>query len=477
MRERGASPLTSGPFRIAAAALAGIVVAAATIAYMLFERSEAALTAEVMRSLETDLAIIERQAARGGTEAARDSIISRTEAVGTGLYLLSAADGRKLAGNLDTVPAEIAERPSGGVFTYRRTGGNAGATAHQAVAIRSTLPDGASLIVGRDIEREKQTLASMRWLALLGMSLLAIAGLAAGYAISRYVLKRVEEVNRTAQSIMAGDLSRRIAITGSGDEIDGLASNLNRMLDRIEQLMSGLREVSDNIAHDLKTPLNRLRNRAEAALRDGQGESACREGLERTIEEADELIKTFNALLLIARLEAGALEGTTESVDMARLVADVVELYEPVAEEAGLALELVADQGHVIEVNRHLVGQAVANLLDNAIKYGNRRPVSGQSPDREFDKDNVRVTVSRTNSGIEIGVADRGPGIGAEDRARVLKRFVRLEESRSRPGTGLGLSLVAAVARLHHGTIRLEDNAPGLRVVLKLPDAPDRGQR
>lgn len=312
MRERGASPLTSGPFRIAAAALAGIVVAAATIAYMLFERSEAALTAEVMRSLETDLAIIVRQAARGGTEAARDSIISRTEAVGTGLYLLSAADGRKLAGNLDTVPAEIAERPSGGVFTYRRTGGNAGATAHQAVAIRSTLPDGASLIVGRDIEREKQTLASMRWLALLGMSLLAIAGLAAGYAISRYVLKRVEEVNRTAQSIMAGDLSRRIAITGSGDEIDGLASNLNRMLDRIEQLMSGLREVSDNIAHDLKTPLNRLRNRAEAALRDGQGESACREGLERTIEEADELIKTFNALLLIARLEAGALEGTTE---------------------------------------------------------------------------------------------------------------------------------------------------------------------
>ena len=312
-------------------------------------------------------------------------------------------------------------------------------------------------------------LVRLRLLALIGMGVLAAAGLIGGYVLSRAVIGRLESVNRTARSIMAGDLSRRVPVSGQGDEIDAVALNLNLMLDRIAQLMNGLREVSDNIAHDLKTPLNRLRNRAEAALRDNGNAETYRAGLEHTIEEADELIKTFNALLLIARLEAGALEGNVEQVDLDQLVGDVAELYEPVAEEAGLTLSFSGTGGVLIEVNRHLVGQAVANLIDNAIKYGRASPSASETGSVRRSATHVAVGVRRVGSGAEVSVADDGAGIGAEDRARVLKRFVRLEQSRSRPGTGLGLSLVAAVARLHGGTVRLEDNDPGLRVVLSLP--------
>ncbi|HPG89829.1 MAG TPA: HAMP domain-containing sensor histidine kinase, partial [Hyphomicrobium sp.] len=229
---------------------------------------------------------------------------------------------------------------------------------------------------------------------------------------------------------------------------------------RIEGLMSGLREVSDNIAHDLKTPINRLRNSAEAALRDSRGEDAYRDGLERTIEKADELIKTFNALLLIARLEAGPLEESLERFDLGAVVEDVAELYMPAAEEDGFNLTVQTEKGVTVLANRQLIGQAVANLIDNAIKYSRVSTATGE----------IRVTASRLGEAAVISVADRGPGISVADRGRVVKRFVRLEESRTKPGTGLGLSLVAAVARLHHGEIRLEDNKPGLRVDLVLSE-------
>ena len=252
-----------------------------------------------------------------------------------------------------------------------------------------------------------------------------------------------------SRKIMSGDLSRRIPLSGSGDELDRLSEGLNAMLARIEELMLALREVSDNIAHDLKTPLTRLRNRAEAALRDPGGGAAYRDGLVKTMEEADDLITTFNALLLIARLEGGAIAESMASVDPATIVSDIAELYEPVAEDAGLGLAVSAPSGLSLVANRELVSQAIANLVDNAIKYS----AVGGAPLQP-----VEVSLRGVGETIEIAVADRGPGVAPEDRKRALQRFVRLEKSRSQPGAGLGLSLVAAVARLHGGSVRLEDN-------------------
>jgi signal transduction histidine kinase len=261
---------------------------------------------------------------------------------------------------------------------------------------------------------------------------------------------------------MAGDLSGRLEVTSAGDEFDRLAENLNTMLDRIEHLMQGLKDVSDNIAHDLKTPLTRLRTRVEATLAGPEDTPAYRDALEATIDEADQLIRTFNALLMIARVEAGSPDGAIGPIDIATIAADVVEFYEPVAEEAGVALTLVHDEALPMEGSRELISQALANLLDNAIKY-----VKSGEPPPETPK--VTVEVRRIGDELVVSVADNGPGIPSDERMHVLQRFVRLEKSRSQPGSGLGLSLVDAVARLHHGEVAMSDAGPGLVVTLRFP--------
>jgi signal transduction histidine kinase len=268
---------------------------------------------------------------------------------------------------------------------------------------------------------------------------------------------------------MGGDLSGRLPVAGSSDELDRLALNLNEMLDRIEALMRGLKEVSDNIAHDLKTPLTRMRNRAEEALRHSKNEAEYRAALETTIEESDSLIKTFNALLMIARAESGHARGNMIEFDAAEAARDIAELYEPLAEEQGLLLEVDAAGAVPLHGNRELISQALANLIDNAIKYA--APLAKSFAETNGAPLTVTVTARTEGDRVLLSVADRGPGIPEEDRARAVERFVRLEKSRSVPGSGLGLSLAAAVARLHGGELRLEDNAPGLRTVLVLPCA------
>ena len=268
----------------------------------------------------------------------------------------------------------------------------------------------------------------------------------------------------TSRRIMAGDLTRRLEVTGTGDEFDRLANSLNAMLERIEHLLIQLRNVSDNIAHDLKTPLTRLRNRVESALAGPPSDETYRAALVSTIEESDRLIQTFNALLMIARIEAGPPEGAMTEVEAGAIVRDVAELYEPVAEEQGVELEAVTPEPVPLMANRELLGQTLANLIDNAIKHG--LPA-------EADRA-LRIVMSTAREGDELvlRVADNGVGVPEADRARVLQRFVRLEKSRSTAGSGLGLSLVNAVVAFHNGTIELADNAPGLIVTIRLPIAP-----
>jgi len=263
---------------------------------------------------------------------------------------------------------------------------------------------------------------------------------------------------------MQGDLAERLPVAGTGDELDRLAINLNAMLERIEALMHGLKEVSDNIAHDLKTPLTRLRNRCEEALRAAKNEIQYREALGSTIEESDALIRTFNALLMIARAESGQARDDVVAVDAAEIVRGIGDLYEPLADEKGITLRVEAAAAAWVRGNRELISQALANLVDNAIKYGASAPA-------EQDGHPVEIVLKAIERGdrILLSVADRGPGIAPSDRGRALERFVRLEQSRSEPGSGLGLSLAAAVARLHGGELILEDNHPGLVSVISLP--------
>lgn len=456
--ERLAKVFRASVFRLTATAVALFVLVAAALAGILFWQSNNVLTEQVLVGVRAEAELIRREAAKG-PEALLQAVAAVSHPEGPGLYFLADEHGNKAAGNLSRLPPEFATNQQGGVFVYAGTRGGV-SEERLAVAIPVDVGDGMRLFIGRDIEDQRRYADSVRHVFLIGFGALSILGLAGGLAISRFILDRMDEINQTAQSIMEGDLSRRIPVQGTGGELERLSQNLNAMLDRIEGLMLSLREVSDNIAHDLKTPLNRLRNSAEAALMDARGEDAYREGLERTIEKADELIKTFNALLLIARLEAAPLQDSLEQFDLSQLVEDVSELYIPAAEEAGFVLSVEVAGGPTILANRQLIGQAISNLIDNAIKYS-RTSGPGSA-----------ITVRSgplPDGGAVISVGDRGPGIPAADRERVLRRFVRLEESRTLPGTGLGLSLVAAVARLHGGELVLEDNQPGLRAVLRLP--------
>jgi signal transduction histidine kinase len=451
--------------------MGAFVAAAALIVVYVAWQANALLTSKAVEALAAEVTSLREQFETGGAPRLVAAIDERVKEPGSGLYLLLDAEGRRLAGNLPYLPEALTQDGQGHLFSYPRASDRKGPRERLGIGLSLSVAGGFTLVVARDIEDQRQLAASIGRLALISFGLLCALGVGAGILISRAMMARIETVTETSRRIMAGDLSRRIPLSGSGDELDRLAASLNAMLARIEELMAALREVSDNIAHDLKTPLNRLRNRAEAALRSSDT-ADYRDGLSRTIEEADELIKTFNALLLIARLEAGSAAESMAPVDLAAVIGDVAELYEPVAEEAGIKLAVAAPPGLCAVVNRELMSQSVANLVDNAIKYTaatGALAAAGAAVPPATAPPEIGIALARAGDSVEIAVADRGPGIAAEDRERALQRFVRLEKSRSRPGAGLGLSLVAAVARMHGGTVRLEDNAPGLKVVLAIP--------
>jgi len=375
------------------------------------------------------------------------------------VYLLVDDDGWIIAGNLDDWPG------TEDLVTHRVRFAiePPGSTAPRRFLGRTVDLDDARLLVARDIEDKLRTQALLVNAIGLGSGLMLIFGVIGGFVMSRWMLSRIETINRTTEQIMAGDLGRRITVEGSDDEFDELAANLNAMLERIERLMAGMREVTDNIAHDLRTPLSRLRSRLEVALMNDIDPASARRLLEETVADAEGLIATFNALLSIARAEAGEQRASWERVDLGALVHDIQELYEPLAEEREITLGAVTDPDVAVMGNRQMLAQALVNLTDNALKY---TPSGG------------RVTLQATHlQGADrpaplLRVTDTGPGIPAELRAKALQRFVRLDPDRSTPGNGLGLSLVNAVAQLHNADLELADNDPGLVVSLVFPRPP-----
>jgi len=424
------------------------------------------ITEQITDTVNAEITGLAEQYRLGGIRRLVLVVDARARRPSSSLYLVTTFNGEALAGNVTALAPGILDNPGWTETVYRRLDESEGPDhpEHEALVRVFQLPGGFHLLVGRDLdERERLyhiVLAAGRW----SIAIVIVLGLAGGLFVTRRVLRRVDAMTETTRTIMGGDLSGRLPVAGSGDEIDRLAVNLNVMLERIEALMRGLKEVSDNIAHDLKTPLTRLRNRCEQALRISGSDAEYRAALEATIEESDNLIATFNALLMIARAESGQAREDMKEFDAAEIAHDICELYEPLAEEKGIALKVVANTAAPVTGNRELVSQALANLVDNAIKYA-------EPPTPAMNGTRPEIVVHALSEGdrILLTVADRGPGIPAADRGRAVERFVRLEQSRSQPGSGLGLSLAAAVARLHGGELSLEDNKPGLKSIIALP--------
>jgi len=413
---------------------------------------------------------------RRGLRALVPTIENRALRPGANLYLVTTPEGKAIRGNVGALSPGVMASTGWSETGYRRLDEQDTAN-HRALVRVTELTNGFRLLVGRDLEERRRLFGIVANAAQWSVLVVIVLGIGGGIFVARRVLQRIDAMTGTTRRIMAGDLSGRLPVGRSGDELDRLAENLNAMLERIEALMMGLKEVSDNIAHDLKTPLTRMRNRAEEALASSGSEAEYRAALERTIEESDGLIRTFNALLMIARAESGQARGNMDDFDAADVAKGIHELYEPLAEDDGMTLRVKAATAR-LHGNRELISQALANLVENAIKYGKPSPVvQPLDPVAAACTREILIEARRENDHVLLSVTDHGPGIPEGDRKHAVERFVRLEASRTLPGSGLGLSLASAVATLHGGELRLGDSRPGLTATLAIPALSAAGGR
>jgi signal transduction histidine kinase len=374
-----------------------------------------------------------------------------SELIGEKILLLTDESFNTLAGNLPGWPAEIS-RSTG---TYQTAIMVDGQLVH-AVLIHSILPGGYHLLVGRDVDRYS-ALKTYFFYGLLGAAaVVLLVGVLGGLLIRRALLIKVSHLRQTAQAIVEGDLSHRLSTQGGADELDLLAQTVNRMLDQIEHLIHGVRNVSNAIAHDLRTPLSELRFRLETVSVGRPSPEIAFAEIESAVADVDRVIQIFNALLRLAEIDTGARRSGFVRVDVATVARDIVEFYQPVAELNGITLDFSTDDDLALAGDPFLLAQAVGNLIDNALKYAQENGV-------------IKVEARRAGeTAIDVSVADDGPGIPDDEKPKVSKRFYRGDASRGTPGVGLGLSLVNAVAELHDGALILTDNSPGLRATLHL---------
>jgi signal transduction histidine kinase len=428
------------------------------------------ITEQITSTVNAETGEISDIYGRRGLRGLVFTIENRALRPGANLYLVTTPTGQAIAGNISSLSPGVMGTQGWSETAYRRLD-DQDAADHSALVRVTELTSGFRLLIGRDLEERRRLFGIVAKAAQWSILVVVVLGLGGGIFAARRVLRRIDAMTGTTQRIMAGDLTGRLPVGRSGDELDRLAENLNAMLERIEALMMGLKEVSDNIAHDLKTPLTRLRNRAEEALAKSGNETEYRTALERTIEESDGLIRTFNALLMIARAESGQARDNMGDFDASDVANGIHELYEPLAEDDGMTLR-VRTVHAPLHGNRELISQALANLVENAIKYG--KPVVAAQPlgaDAVIGARDKEILIEARSDGgqVLLSVTDHGPGIPEADRGHAVERFVRLEASRTQPGSGLGLSLASAVATLHGGDLTLSDARPGLRATLAIP--------
>jgi len=448
--------LGSSTFRLALLYLGLFAASVLILLAFIYWSTIAFMSDQVDTTIDTEIVGLSEQYRERGLNGLVRTIEDRIERnpTSSSIYLFTSATGRRLAGNLSGWPAAPADPE--GWLDFEVTADADTFTSLRARARVFTLTGGFRLLVGRDVRELQASQALIEQALWWGLAITVGLGLAGGFMLSRGVLSRIEQINVASRDIMSGDLGRRVP-TGGSSEFDELATNLNAMLDEIERLMAGIKQVSDNIAHDLRTPLTRLHTHLDSlrSMDQAMEHPDARSRLERCIADADQLLSTFNALLRISRIESGGHELELTTLSPATLLADAAELYGALAEAQGLAFEVDAREVRLTG-DRDLLFQAVCNLLDNAIKFA---PADSR----------VMLQVSETHEQIAIAIRDTGTGVAPEEYEKITQRFYRSEDSRSSAGSGLGLSLVAAIVRAHHGKLRFSQDGDGFTVAMDLP--------
>jgi signal transduction histidine kinase len=463
------SLLRRTPFRLTLLFLALFAAAASAILAYVYFASAAEARTKAERDVRAEMEVLSGIYRSAGSGCPEWEVIDRTLRDGAFLYRLEPAEGGWFAGSLTIFPIETLEEEQQWItFPFTDTDVEGRVTRPQVRGVQRRLKDGGMLFVGQsigDTEAYLERLTQALWTA---MGIVLLLGLGGGVLVSRNLERAMGRLNKVVTAVQEGDLKARAVVRKSGDELDELGSGLNTMLDRLEGSMASIRHAGDAIAHDLRSPLTRMRAKLEVALMDAEaGKIDGVDAVQLALDEADNLLKTFNTVLSIARLQAAAGRTPDPKVfDAADLATDMAELYEPASEDKGLEFSAEIERGLMIEGNQPFLAQALANIIDNAIKY---TPTGGA----------VMLRARRRSSGeIEYSVTDTGPGVPEADRERVIERFVRLDNSRTQAGSGLGLSLVGAVMEAHGGRILLDEGpgeyggfGPGLRVALVLPAA------
>jgi signal transduction histidine kinase len=452
-RRRHRPLIRSAGIRFAMVYAAVFGVSAFALAFSLWYSTVGLLQRQVEFAIRNDATALIEHETFGGLPALITAIHNRLAdpIENDGIYLLLDPLGNRIIGNLDQWPKGL-DQPD----TWYELPVNRRSVVSVALLRAYKLPDGDQLLIGRDVRARTELRNVLRDGLLWALGLMVALGILGALLIRSLFRRMIRNISMTTRAIARGDLTRRIPKTGDGDEFDELAEIINDMLDRISRLMDGVRQVSNAIAHDLRTPITRARTRLEDASLHAHTPEDLQSAIERATLDLDGIVGVFEALLRIAEIEAGSRRAAFAPIDLGPMLADIDELYRAVAEERGLLLDTTIAPHLPLLGDRELVQQAVANLLDNALKFS----APGTT---------IAFTARLDEAVLEICIADRGPGISDEDRNRATERFFRAESARSTSGSGLGLALVAAVAQLHNGTLHLADNNPGLRAIITLP--------